>query len=162
VPRTLALTAAGAFLIAAGCSSHASSAGDDAGDSGGQDAGLEAGPAFPCNGHDALCPRRFDEVAYPCTHNAYSATEYGFDAPYVNQQNGLGKQLDDGIRCMMLDIYDNAGEHDLCHVTCALAKKPHVEALGIIKQFMDAHPREVLTLDYEDYVAVQPPIAERR
>jgi hypothetical protein len=143
----------GMFVVMAACSStQGTSTPVDAGPTADAAALDASSTPLPCNGHPELCARKFDEVAYPCTHNAYSAAEYGFDAPYVNQVSGIGKQLDAGVRCMMLDIYDDAGTRALCHVSCALAKKSHAEVLATIKQFMDAHPREVLTLDYEDYV----------
>jgi hypothetical protein len=153
--RTLvAVAALGALAVTYGCSSDDAAPGATA-DAGPEDA-RDAAPEYPCNGHRELCGRRFDEVTFPCTHNAYSAEEYGINRSFRNQTNGLAKQLADGIRCMMLDIYDvpiDAGtEHDLCHVSCGNGKLSHAQALSIIKQFLTDNPHEVLTLDYEDYV----------
>ena len=151
--RSRALAGSFAMLVAAACSKGTSTPATETPDAApAVDAGDAAPPAPSCNGHPELCDCRFDEVAFPCTHNAYSAAEYGFEVPYVNQSYGLAKQLDDGVRAMMLDIYDDGGTRALCHVSCTLAKKSHMEALAILKAFLDAHPREVLTLDYEDYV----------
>ena len=140
-------------LLACSSSGGATPGGADGGLDGGADTGAaDVTPPPSCNGHPELCARTFDQVAFPCTHNAYSAAEYGFQAPYVNQNVGLAAQLAAGVRCMMLDVYDDGGARALCHVVCGLAKKSHLEALADIKTFLDAHPREVLTLDYEDYV----------
>jgi hypothetical protein len=109
-------------------------------------------PPAPCNGHPELCARRFDEVIYPCTHNAHSAEAYGFSTLNRNQKSGFDKQLADGIRCMLVDVYDKSGEHMFCHNPdlCFLGSLGHKEGLDIIKTFLDEHPREVLTLIYEN------------
>jgi hypothetical protein len=153
--RRSAAAIGGLVLAVAACASRGGTTAGSAADAGLEasvDAGGDAAPPPSCNGHPELCARTFDQVAFPCTHNAYSAAEYGFEVPYQNQTSGLAKQLADGVRCMMLDVYDDGGARALCHVACALAKKSHLEALASIKAFLDAHPREVLTLDYEDYV----------
>ncbi|MCY1013085.1 hypothetical protein OV079_47660 [Nannocystis pusilla] len=53
-------------------------------------------PALACNGHVALCARRYDEVAYPCTHNSYSAQDAGFTQLVANQRRTVAVQLADG------------------------------------------------------------------
>ena len=145
-----------AFVACSSSSARAPDAADAGADGAIADASSVDAPndAAPpaCNGHPELCTRRFDEVAFPCTHNAYSTAAYGFDPPYRNQDSGIAKQLGDGVRCMMLDVYDDAGARALCHVSCALAKKSHLEVLAELKAFLDANTREVVTLDYEDYV----------
>ncbi len=152
----------GVLVLAALAScSHGGAGGTTPADAAALDAAaVDAAPPRACNGHAALCARRFDQVANACTHNAYSAAEYGFEPPYVNQTSGLARQLDAGVRCMMLDVYDDGGARALCHVSCALAKKSHAEALASIKKFLDAHPNEVLTLDYEDYVPATDVLAD--
>ena len=106
-------------------------------------------PAKACNGHPELCTRRFDEVIYPCTHNAHSAEAYGFSALNRNQKSGFDKQLADGI---LVDVYDKSGDHMFCHNPdlCFLGSLGHKEGLDIIKTFLDQNPREVLTLIYEN------------
>jgi hypothetical protein len=131
--------------------------GRDAGDAPDADGGGDAGGPVdgePCNGHAALCDRRFDEVVYPTTHNAHSATEYGYTPFNANQLSGLEKQLADGVRGLLMDVYDNGGAHDFCHGPCALGNTPHVDGLNVIKSFLEANPREVVTIIYEDHLAV--------
>jgi hypothetical protein len=106
-----------------------------------------------CNGHDALCDRPLDEVALPGTHNSIAAEEAGFvRGVNANHVQGLGAQLDAGVRVMLLDVYEEGGERLLCHGPCALGSVPHLDALATLAAFRDAHPRDVVVLIYEDYV----------
>ncbi|PTL60221.1 hypothetical protein [Paraconexibacter algicola] len=55
-----------------------------------------------CNGSRALCDRRLDEVVFPGTHNSFSAAlEPGW--LFANQRTGIRRQLQDGIRLLLLD-----------------------------------------------------------
>ncbi|MCG8556318.1 MAG: hypothetical protein MJD61_13660 [Proteobacteria bacterium] len=118
---------------------------------GGGIAGSSAAPATGCNGMAALCARRYDAAAYATTHNAMASMADGFLAP--NQHHGIKRQLEDGIRALMLDLhYDETGQAALCHGSCAFGKRDLRSALGEITGFVDTHPREVLTLILESYV----------
>jgi hypothetical protein len=151
------------------------STGSDAGEDGGtgkQDAGEDSGTgeqdggqALVCNGAAELCDRAFDEIAFPSTHNAMSASEEGF----INsdQRYGIEKQLADGIRAMELDVwkYDPDGTGDepeelyLCHSHCEdisedmpRGRRKLAGALQSIAEFLATHPHDVLTLLFEDHV----------
>ena len=55
-----------------------------------------------CNGLEALCERRLDEVLFAGTHNSMSAA----DRPgwfFANQTQPIPRQLRDGIRLLMID-----------------------------------------------------------
>jgi hypothetical protein len=55
-----------------------------------------------CNGSARLCDRRLDQVVLPATHNSMSAA----DRPgwlFANQRRAIPRQLDDGIRLLMVD-----------------------------------------------------------
>lgn len=57
-----------------------------------------------CNGYAELCERRYDEVAYPATHNSMSAA----DQPgwfFAEQPTGVLGQLEDGIRVFLIDSW---------------------------------------------------------
>lgn len=57
-----------------------------------------------CNGHVELCDRSFDEVSYAGTHNSMSAA----DQPgwfLAEQPYGILRQLDDGIRVLLIDSW---------------------------------------------------------
>jgi hypothetical protein len=57
-----------------------------------------------CNGAAALCGRRLDEVVFPGTHNSFAASdEPGWH--FANQRYGIARQLDDGIRALLLDVH---------------------------------------------------------
>ena len=57
-----------------------------------------------CNGAAALCDRRLDEVVFPGTHNSFAASEEpGWY--FANQSYPVSRQLDDGIRALLIDIH---------------------------------------------------------
>lgn len=130
----------------------------DAGHDTGPDAGPRCAPIdggttiTECNGHAELCDRHFDEVAYATTHNAMSSAEGRFVAP--NQDYALWRQMNDGVRGLMLDVHYPRGSTDawLCHADCALGGFPLVDGLGEIRAFLDCHPDEVMTIIFESYV----------
>jgi hypothetical protein len=103
-----------------------------------------------CNGSETLCARAYDEVAYATTHNAMSNAEDGFDNP--NQRYGLRRQLDDGIRAMMLDVWADEGDVFLCHASCDFGKMPLVDGLRAIDAFLDQNRGEVVTILFESHV----------
>jgi hypothetical protein len=62
-----------------------------------------------CEGAAALCERRLNEVVFAGTHNSFAASaEPGWH--FANQRYGISRQLDDGIRALLLDIH--FGEYD--------------------------------------------------
>jgi hypothetical protein len=103
-----------------------------------------------CNGTVALCDRGYDEVVYPTTHNAMSNAEDGWVEP--NQNFGLARQLDDGVRALMLDVHPWEGAVLLCHALCPLGSLPLVDGLAILEDFLAHHRGEVLTIIFETYV----------
>lgn len=132
----------------------------DAGVDGDVDAGLDAGPLcepaiglpdpLVCNGHEALCDRPYDQVAFPAAHNAMSSEEEGWIPP--NQGYRLWRQLEDGVRGFLLDTYEKDGETLLCHSICPLGSRPFVDALIDLRTFMECHPAEVIALVLESYI----------
>lgn len=115
-------------------------------------------PATPasqtaCNGHDALCDRPVSQVTLPGTHNSMSNADAGWVAP--NQQHGLSRQLEDGVRAMMLDTYLWEGDLWLCHSICELGAQPLVEGLSELADFLDAHPREVIHIIFQDAISIE-------
>ena len=83
-----------------------------------------------CNGHEALCDLRLDQLVLPATHNSMSNAEDGWIAP--NQQVGLARQLEDGIRGMLLDTKEWNGDLYLCHGACELGSILLDDALTIL------------------------------
>lgn len=170
----LALLALLAPIGALGCSSSAAGAPASSQDAGPDGASTKTcvrgakATAIPatCNGSDALCARRFDQVTFPMTHNAMSNADDGWAAP--NQNHGLARQLDDGIRGMMLDThyYDEENGYTdarvdgvspldqayLCHGSCALGRRPLLDGLCDVTRFLDAHRGEIVSIIFEDGV----------
>ena len=102
-----------------------------------------------CNGSVELCARRFDEVAYPTTHNAMSNAEDGWQMP--NQNRNLGHQLEDGVRALMLDVHEYGDDILLCHAFCQIGSLPLADGLATIRDFLHDHRGEVVTLIFESY-----------
>lgn len=116
-------------------------------------AALAQAEDIPCNGDPALCGRTFDQVVYPTTHNAHSSHEQGYLFP--NQAPRLRRQLDDGVRGLMLDLHKENGHVMFCHGPCALGSQDLVEGLVEIRRFLDENPNEVLSFLME-IVGVSP------
>ncbi|MGB5285829.1 MAG: PI-PLC domain-containing protein [Polyangiales bacterium] len=116
--------------------------------------GTESGQAAAnpaCNGHEALCERRYDQVAYPMTHNAMSNAEDGWSLP--NQNFNIARQLREGVRGLMLDTYEEQGQLLLCHTLCfGTSQQPLVEGLEEISAFLEANPNEVASIILESYI----------
>ena len=172
------LLALGVLLTA--CSSSSSSSPTAADDAGGPS---DAGPSLlaqtcergakktekpaTCNGAAELCARTYDRVTVPMTHNAMSNADAAWATP--NQTHGIPRQLDDGVRGMMLDLHyydaetnENVIGHTegrsavdqvyLCHGPCALGHLRLLDGLCTITKFLDDHPGEVFSIIFENDV----------
>lgn len=106
-----------------------------------------------CNGHEALCDRRLDEVTFAATHNAMSNAADKWTVP--NQNFGLARQLDDGVRAFLIDTHDFEGEPQLCHAACQLGSIRLADAFAIYRSFLEKHRGEVLALLIEDKVSAE-------
>lgn len=61
-------------------------------------------PNGPCNGHVALCDRRYNDVAFPAAHNAMSAADLpGWFLP--EQPTSLVGALQAGVRVLLFDTW---------------------------------------------------------
>jgi hypothetical protein len=124
-------------------------------------------PATTCNGAAELCSRTYDRVVVPMTHNAMSNADEAWSPP--NQTHGLERQLEDGVRGMMLDLHyydaeaneNTTGHTDdrspadqvyLCHGPCALGHTRLLDGLCTITKFLDANPGEVFSIIFENDV----------
>lgn len=103
-----------------------------------------------CNGYLELCDKRFNEVAYITTHNAYNAEDVGLLFP--NHNFGVAAQLEAGVRGFMLDVYNEGGIATQYHGFAALGTVPLTDDLTRIKDFLDANPNEVVTIIFECYI----------
>ncbi|KAG8697645.1 hypothetical protein FRC09_007730 [Ceratobasidium sp. 395] len=99
-----------------------------------------------CNGYAALCSRSYGNVTYIGAHNSYA---YSTDvtALSANQNVDVTAQLNLGVRLLQAAGKLKDGGVELCHTSCALWDGGSLTSwLSKIKTWMDAHPREVITL----------------
>lgn len=97
----------------------------------------------------------FNKYSWLTTHNSY-AKEGGSLLGPANQIDSIGAQLNNGVRGLMLDMYDFDGNIWLCHSagTCYnfTAFEPAEDALTTIQKFLEVNPTEIITIFIEDYV----------
>ena len=109
--------------------------------------------SISCNGFPELCEKPYNEVVYPTTHNSTSVAYGRGDVwHFNNQDHGVNKQLHDGIRAFMIDLYENNNTVYTCHKFCILGGRPLHESLQSIKDFLEKNPHEVITLLLESHV----------
>jgi hypothetical protein len=98
-----------------------------------------------------------DQVVFPATHNAMSNEDEDWSIP--NQPHSIERQLEDGVRGMLLDTWEEEGELYLCHGYCEIGSRPLVDALVGIRTFLEANPGEVLVFIFEDHISVEQTVA---
>jgi len=103
-----------------------------------------------CNGSADLCSKQYNEVAYLTTHNAFNSDEDGLLFP--NQSYNIASQLNDGVRGLMIDVYDYFGTPTAYHSTFLLGTIPLSDIFNDIKTFLDNNPNEIVTIILECYV----------
>lgn len=102
-----------------------------------------------CNGFSELCDRRPDELTILMTHNSYNTKRDKFKFP--NQYYSVYKQLSDGVRGLMLDVYSTSKGLMLYHGYSILGKKTLASVLTEIKNFLEENPDEVITIIFENH-----------
>lgn len=97
----------------------------------------------PCNGHAELCGRRYSNLTLVGSHNsAFVGT-----SPADNQETDVAAQLAQGVRFLQAQTHFDNNTIKLCHTLCALEDAGPLEGyLAGVKAFLDANPREVVTL----------------
>lgn len=104
-----------------------------------------------CNGSIQLCDKKYNEVSFLTTHNAFNCAINGYSFP--NQNISITEQLNLGVRAFMLDIYDLFGTVTVYHGTFLLGSQPLSEILQEISDFINNNPNEVITIILENYVS---------
>lgn len=104
--------------------------------------------------------RHYHEVCFLTAHNAYASQAHGYR--YAQQRLSIRQQLDAGVRALMLDTHKNSltGEVILCHrsewvnkMICGGKQAMNIQAtITTIKEFLIAHPTEIITIFLENYV----------
>jgi hypothetical protein len=100
-----------------------------------------AGPVEACNGYPKLCDRQVNEVAFPGAHNAMSAADANFFAP--NQETGIPKQLDNGVRALLIDAHYGIKAPDGTVVTDLEREREGKATETLREQFGDAAVKRV-------------------
>ncbi|KAI5062137.1 hypothetical protein GOP47_0022676 [Adiantum capillus-veneris] len=104
----------------------------------------------------------FNKYAWLTTHNSFAIV----GAPshtgepivtFENQEDSIMDQLNNGVRGLMLDMYDFLGDVWLCHSFGGIcynftAFEPVINTLKGIEGFLSANPTEIVTIFIEDYV----------
>lgn len=104
----------------------------------------------------------FNRYSWLTTHNSFSlagstsATGSTILAP-TNQEDTVTNQLKNGVRGLMLDMYDFENDVWLCHSfggKCynVTAFQPAINVLKEIQAFLEQNPTEIITIFIEDYV----------
>ena len=106
-----------------------------------------------CQGSETYCDRPFNQVAQVCNHNAMASDAYDFWVPTPNQVYDFTRQLDDGVRCLMLDTYEWKEDLYFCHSACGAGRVAMVEGLAEIATWLEANPTEVVTFILEAYIS---------
>lgn len=123
---------------------------------------VPAGPRM-CNGSELNCQRRYDQVTFAATHNAFS---YAMGGPigylFPNQDLPISEQLARGIRGLGIrpcPYYGtDASEMGRVYVTHnfslmgRLGSEPLVDILSEVRTFLEQNPTEIVTLFAESAV----------
>lgn len=111
----------------------------------------------PCNGHPELCGKRLDEMVFALTHNSHANTDQ-FSFLSANQNGTVGQQLAAGIRGLGIKPYWVEGNAScgggvdgmyMYHGDPILGCVSFEEYLLVVKNFLDANPREVILMTIE-------------
>uniref|UniRef100_A0A453B527 PI-PLC X domain-containing protein n=2 Tax=Aegilops tauschii subsp. strangulata TaxID=200361 RepID=A0A453B527_AEGTS len=105
----------------------------------------------------------FNKYAFLTTHNSFSIRGEPFHTgvPRItlyNQDDSVTDQLNNGVRALMLDVYDFRDDIWLCHSKGGkcfdfTAFEPAIGTMMEVEAFLSANPSEIVTLILEDYVS---------
>jgi hypothetical protein len=103
-----------------------------------------------CNGSAAICPRKYSNVSLIGTHG--SAHIGGIHDWRINQERSVTFQLDSGIRFLQAQTHQHLGKLRMCHTSCWLYDGGTLDDyLTTVKNWLDAHPNEVVTMLLTNY-----------
>ena len=98
----------------------------------------------PCNAHVEFCDRSYGNLTFVGAHNSPFALQNNVAS---NQDNGVLKQLDDGIRMLQGQTHFLNGVLHFCHTSCDLLNAGTVEDyFRDVSSWLDSHPYEVITI----------------
>ncbi|TKY55702.1 PI-PLC X domain-containing protein [Spatholobus suberectus] len=104
----------------------------------------------------------FNRYSWLTTHNSFaqSGVKSGtgsFLISPTSQEDTVAQQLNNGVRGLMLDMYDFENDIWLCHSFAGkclnvTSFQPAINVLKDIQSFLEANPSEIVTIFIEDYV----------
>jgi hypothetical protein len=99
-----------------------------------------------CNGHAELCDRKYGNTTFLASHDSFAFSPNPIALARTQEVN-VTAQLQLGVRALQAQAHMNGGKLHFCHTSCILFDGGTVEDyLKKVKAFMDANPREVVTL----------------
>lgn len=104
-----------------------------------------------CTENPSLCDKPYNEIAFLTTHNAFNAAENNFNLP--NQHYSITRQLNEGVRALMIDVYNQFGSIVVYHGVPVLGVRNFSDVLNEIKTFLDQNPSEIVTLIIENHAS---------
>lgn len=119
---------------------------------------------FDIDFFDDYNDKPYDKVAFLMAHNAFSSAAHNIGGLYKNQDISIPKQLDFGVRGLMMDIYykssyEGADQIFMCHgpdcngsgvLRDEAFPRAFVYYLNLVMTFMDEHPNAVITMILQD------------
>ena len=103
---------------------------------------------FKCNGFSELCNKRLDEVTTLMTHNSFNNKQHQFSFP--NQDYSITRQLNDGVRGLMLDVYSSRKGPVLYHGYSFFGKESLLSVMYEVRTFLLENPNEVISIIFEN------------
>lgn len=104
----------------------------------------------------------FNRYAWLVTHNSFSIVNEPSSTgvqrvTFYNQEDTVTNQLRNGVRGLMLDMYDFQDDIWLCHSLQGqcynfTAFEPAINTLREVEAFLTENPSEIVTIFIEDYV----------
>lgn len=104
----------------------------------------------PDNSDSTVLNKRFTDVCWLTTHNAYNYAP-AFKLP--NQNNDIATQLANGVRSFMLDVYPTDTGLVLYHGISFFGAEKFVPILTTLRGFLIENPVAILTLHLENYAS---------
>ncbi len=93
----------------------------------------------------------YNKACFLTTHNSYNCSRNGFLFP--NQKFNINQQLTDGVRALMLDVYEMKGKLYVYHANPILGKQAFSDVLTDVRLFLDSDSSAIISLLLENYVS---------
>lgn len=101
------------------------------------------------NTNGQLNLHKYNEITFLTTHNAFNNKKDGFGFP--NQNYDITRQLTDGIKALMIDVYEKNNELVVYHGNSMLGYKKLEYVMSQVSDFLENNPNEIVTIIFECY-----------